>query len=69
MCIRDSSGTGCFVHADDIEAIARAIQLLAINPQGFKSLYFKPRPEVIARYERQALTQRLATVFDELIPL
>jgi glycosyltransferase involved in cell wall biosynthesis len=62
------SGAGCFVPADDAQALAEALRLLAADPGEFRRCYYHPRPEVIARYERQALTQRLAAVYDALTP-
>jgi glycosyltransferase involved in cell wall biosynthesis len=62
-----ASGTGCFVPAQDGGAIRQTLALLAGSPEQFRSRFYHPRPEVIARYERRALTGRLAAVFDELV--
>jgi glycosyltransferase involved in cell wall biosynthesis len=61
------SGTGSFVPAHDGDAVAEMLRLLATQPHEFRARYYHPRPEVIARYERRALTQRLAAVFDQLV--
>lgn len=62
-----ASGTGCAVPAADGEAIAGALRLLSTQPDEFRRRYYRPRPEVVARYERRALAERLAAVLDEVV--
>jgi glycosyltransferase involved in cell wall biosynthesis len=62
-----SSGTGLAISADDPQAIVNALRLLARQPEEFRARYYRPCPEVIDGYERRALTQRLAALFDNLL--
>jgi glycosyltransferase involved in cell wall biosynthesis len=62
------SGTGCFVEAKMLDDITKALALLVNNPEQFRSQFFHPRKEIIARYDRCFLTSRLADVFSELVP-
>jgi glycosyltransferase involved in cell wall biosynthesis len=60
------SGTGCAVDAAQANAIVEILKSLVEKPAAFLNQYYRPRSEVIAAYERQALTARLAAVFDSL---
>jgi glycosyltransferase involved in cell wall biosynthesis len=61
-----STGSGLFIPADDVPSLARVLRDLSGGVQAFRQGCFQPRPEMIARYERRALTRRLAAIFDEL---
>ncbi len=61
-----ASGTGCFVAAGDTAAVADALRLLAEQPAEFRARYYQPVPDVIAAYERRALTGRLAALFEDV---
>jgi len=61
------SGTGYFMPADDRKTIISALQMLAEQPDEFRRRIYHPVREVIAAYERKALTQKLAVLFDTLI--
>lgn len=62
-----ASGTGCWVPADDIEAVVEALRLLAGQPDAFRARYYHPQQDIIAHYERRALTERLADAFEEVV--
>jgi glycosyltransferase involved in cell wall biosynthesis len=62
----EASGAGVRLPTERPEEAAALLRLLACDPDGFRSQYFHPDMRVIARYERRALTARLADVFDEL---
>jgi glycosyltransferase involved in cell wall biosynthesis len=59
------SGTGCAVRVDDAAAIVEALHLLIRQPEEFRRRYHRPRQDVIAAYERQTLTEKLANLFNE----
>ena len=61
------SGTGCFVEANKPAQLLEVLQLLARQPEQFFQQHYQPQPEVILRYERKALTRRLAALFDEQV--
>ncbi|OGO29111.1 MAG: hypothetical protein A2Z16_08280 [Chloroflexi bacterium RBG_16_54_18] len=63
----EESGAGLFVPAGDPVAIAEALRMVAEDPAAFQKKYFHPRPEVVRRFERRALTGRLVEVFEELV--
>jgi len=61
------SGAGLAVRPDDEEALLDALRLAAEGPDAFRRLHYAPRADVIARYERRGLTEKLARVFDRLV--
>jgi glycosyltransferase involved in cell wall biosynthesis len=61
-----ASGTGWVVPAGDQEGLVSALGLLAAAPDEFRARCYRPDREVIARYQRPALTSRLAAVLDEV---
>lgn len=63
----ESSGTGVRLPLESPDEATAMLGLLASDPAGFRAKYYHPDLEVIARYERRALTGRLAALFDELI--
>lgn len=62
-----ASGTGCFVDVGDTAAVAVALRLLAEQPEVFRAQYYRPQADVIAHYERRALTARLAELFEDAV--
>jgi glycosyltransferase involved in cell wall biosynthesis len=62
-----ASGTGSFVPANDIDAAARLLELLAEQPETFRARYYKPQLEIVSRYERHELTARLAALFEDTV--
>jgi glycosyltransferase involved in cell wall biosynthesis len=62
----EASGAGVRLPAERPDEAAALLRLLACDPAGFRSRYFRPDANVIARYERRALTGRLADMFHEL---
>jgi glycosyltransferase involved in cell wall biosynthesis len=61
------TGTGCIVPGDDIDQIKAILQLLASDLDHFRQLYYNPRLDAIATFERRILTRKLANEFDKLI--
>lgn len=61
------SGTGCTIQGKDSKTIVEVLRMLATDPESFRERYYHLKPEVINRYERRALTQRLAEIFDRLV--
>jgi glycosyltransferase involved in cell wall biosynthesis len=61
------SGTGCFLPVDDPQAIVAGLRMLAEQPETFRQRFYHPVPEVIAAYERKALTRKLADLFETVI--
>jgi hypothetical protein len=61
------SGTGCFVDAGDIQGIAKALRLLIEQPDAFRARNHQPVPDVIVRYERRALTEKLGRLFEDAL--
>jgi glycosyltransferase involved in cell wall biosynthesis len=59
-------GVGCFIPADETEKLAAMLRKIACDYPGFLSEYYHPDPDAIAQYERQALTNKLASVFNTL---
>ncbi len=59
------AGSGIVVHPDDIQAIAQGLLSLFHQWQEGKLAVF-PRREVIAQFDRRALTGRLAAILNEL---
>lgn len=62
----ERSGTGVLLPADNLTVIVEKLRSLAEDPQRFRREHYRPRPEVIDGYRRQALTQRLALVFEQM---
>lgn len=62
-----ASGTGVRLPLERPDEATAMLALLAGDPLRFRARYYHPDQEVIARYERRALTERLAGLFDELV--
>jgi glycosyltransferase involved in cell wall biosynthesis len=60
------SGVGCFAPSSDIDGLVKVLSLLAAQPEQFRERYYQPRTQAIANYERRALMQKLAAMFDTL---
>lgn len=61
-----ASGTGCRLPLErPAEAVSMLSQLVA-DPDGFRQRWFRPDPQVVAGYERRALTARLAALLDQV---
>lgn len=60
------SGTGIHFASDDQAGLTSAFLALAERPQGFRQEFYHPQPGVIQAYERRALTEKLASVLDEI---
>jgi glycosyltransferase involved in cell wall biosynthesis len=62
----EASGTGVRLPLERPDEAAAMLGLLASDPAGFRALYYHPDAQIVAQYERRALTGRLAALFDEL---
>lgn len=60
------SGTGCPVEAGDLDGAVRILHLIATDLAEFRTRYYQPEPQLVTRYERKFLTQRLVGVFEAL---
>ncbi len=61
------SGIGVRLPLERPDEALSMLRLLAADPSAFRERYYHPKPEIIARYDRRALTERLAAIFDELV--
>ena len=61
------SGTGVRLPLERPDEATAMCRLLAEDPDSFWAQYYHPDPQVVARYERRALTGRLAGLFDDLV--
>jgi glycosyltransferase involved in cell wall biosynthesis len=61
------SGAGCVVHPEDIDDLSNILEQIALDYKNFVDTYYHPRWEIIKRYDRRELTNRLANVFDSII--
>ncbi len=59
-----SSGSGICIPANEQAVLGEILKMIAIDPDWFKQKYYNPRFEVIKRYERSTLTEKLAAVFE-----
>lgn len=60
------TGTGVRLPLERPDEAQAMLKLLAEDVDGFRARYYRPNPQTIARYERRALTERLAALFDEV---
>lgn len=58
------SGTGCVVSPDNPDRLADVLEQIATDYTGFVTQYYQPERDVIRRYERRFLTERLSTVLN-----
>jgi glycosyltransferase involved in cell wall biosynthesis len=59
------SGTGTCVDPGDIDGLVGLLRLIIEGSETFSTRYYRPVPAVIQRYERRALTAKLAAVFND----
>ena len=60
------SGCGLALEPDDTAGIERAIGELACDPGAWAARHYAPRREVIDRFDRRRLTERLAAILDDV---
>ena len=60
------SGCGLVVDPADAAGLEKALAEIAADPDGFAARAYRPRPEVLARFDRRKQTRRLAEVFDRV---
>jgi len=60
-------GVGCFVAAHETEKLIAVLRRIAGDYPAFLAEYYHPDWDMIAQYERQALTGKLAAVFNAML--
>lgn len=60
-------GVGCFVAAHETEKLVAVLRQIACDYPAFLAEYYHPDWEMIAQYERRALTGKLTAVFNAVL--
>lgn len=63
----ESCGVGCFVAVHEMEKLTTILQQVACDYPAFLAQYYHPDWEMIAQYERRALTGKLAAVLQAVL--
>lgn len=65
----EEAGVGVGIAPDDVQGLAHALRRILDDYAGFVAQHYHPAWEVIARYERRALTGKLADVLNHVSEL
>lgn len=61
------SGCGLAIEPEDAASLERAVEEIARDPDAWRARHYAPRQEVIARFDRRRLAERLAAVLDGVV--
>lgn len=63
----EEAGVGTSVDPRERERLRALLRDAALDPEGFARQFYRPQEAVIRRYERRALTRRLAEILEEIV--
>ncbi|MCS7157461.1 MAG: glycosyltransferase family 4 protein [Blastocatellia bacterium] len=61
------AGVGVSVEPREGERLRTLLRHATLDPEGFARQFYHPQPAVIRRYERRALTRRLAEILEDVV--